>query len=171
MKSEPKPRKDNFKKYILFFSGVFINHEDIEEHIIECFYSSPEDVSPIFKNIKFIFESERNGMVIFESKEKQTLINKKLYEILSTDSITSYYVFVLDTMLSTYISNVVRDFIYNLNIDDDNILKFHQEPIKKIQINEDKLELDVILEKIDKEGVGSLTINEKNFLDNFQNKD
>jgi len=34
---------------------------------------------------------------------------------------------------------------------------------------EAKMDLDLILDKIKKEGIGSLTKDEKNFLDNFEN--
>jgi len=149
--------------YILFFSGVFSDMDEIEDSIGQAF----EDVD--LKSVKFVFESNRNGFIVFETDKSVKDINKIIFDVLSFESITSYFIFKRDIILSTYISTVVKDFLYEPIVDDQNVLKYNKTEIKKIEFkeNEQSYELDRLLEKVDSLGVDSLTEEEKKYLDNY----
>jgi hypothetical protein len=67
-------------------------------------------------------------------------------------------------MITAHLPKEVKDFIFKNDIEN-SIVKLEYEKIKKPSI----LDLDQVLDKIDELGLGSLTPEEKNFLDNFEN--
>ena len=73
-----------------------------------------------------------------------------------------YFIFDKDNIITSHLPNEVRDFIFNPNIEN-LIVKVDYERPKK------PLDLDQLLDKIKETGIESLTPEEKNFLDNFEN--
>jgi hypothetical protein len=145
------------KTYILFLFAKFTNLEEIEFFCLEHFPQIPVG------SIKYVIETNGNCIIIFDSdKEKADLI-LSLEEILSLEYIRFYMVFEKDSLFTFKLPEDLNDFIFK--------------PVKKTNnifntiIKNDNAahNLDEILEKIQKYGVDSLTLEEKTFLDDFEN--
>lgn len=137
--------------YILFIFGDFEDYDDIEFFCLSILGDSPK-----IKEIKYIFQNLKNLIVILESEEeKQGLVNE-LYELLDNEHVDFYFVFQLKDIFMVNIPEKMKDIIFK--------------PIKLLiekNIEYQNLDLDSILEKIQKSGLNSLSQDEKNFLDNF----
>jgi hypothetical protein len=68
-----------------------------------------------------------------------------------------------DEMISAHLPQEVKDFIFG-NVEDRYLSVQYSRPKKVVS-----LDVDEILEKIKKEGIDSLTVEEKKFLDDFEN--
>lgn len=137
--------------YILFIFGDFEDFDDIEFFCLSILGDSPK-----IKEIKYIFQNLKNIIVILESEEeKQTLVNE-LYELLDNEHVDFYFVFHLKDIFMVNLPEKMKDIIFK--------------PIKFLlqkSIDLENLDLDSILEKIQKTGLSSLSPEEKKFLDNF----
>ena len=147
------------KTFVLFLFGMFDDYEDVE-YFCTQFLSG----CPLFSSVRFIIEREQNVIVIFDSETDENALSQELYTYLVNDNIKFYFIFDREDMITAHLPKEVKDFIFKNDIEN-SIVKLEYEKIKKPSI----LDLDQVLDKIDELGLGSLTPEEKNFLDNFEN--
>jgi hypothetical protein len=143
------------KAYILFIFGMFEDHEDIE-----YFCSDILSECKSIDSIKYVMEGEQNLIVIFDSNENYENLSKDLYKFIVNDNIKFYFVFQRDSIVTAHLPHNVKDFIFKPS-GDNNVLR--------LDYSIGPMDLDEVLEKIEKQGLESLTPDEKNFLDNFEN--
>jgi hypothetical protein len=146
------------KSYLLFIYGVFDDHEDVEYFCTEVFGSNPKLLS-----ITYVIETNTsNIIIIFDSEYDRKTLATELFEILRNENIKFYFIFERDTLLSAHLPEQMKDVIFKPR---------SKEPIiMNVDFTEKTpiMDLDEVLEKIEKTGVDSLTPEEKNFLDNFE---
>lgn len=148
------------KTYILFIFGMFDDMEDIEYFCTDILGSSPA-----VKSVKFVIENSQNIIVIFESEYGERDLSNELYEILTIENVKFYFVFNRESIVTAHIPTELKDHIFK-PINKDNMvinIEYHK--------NKPTLDLDDLLDKIEQFGIESLTIEEKNFLDNFEKQD
>ena len=145
--------------YVLFIFGMFDDHEDIE-----YFCTDVIGESKVIESIRFIIENSENIIVIFDSKMGPTEVDRELYTMLIDEHIKFYFIFQREHMVTAHLPQQIKDLIFTPTIDN-TIIRVDYEKNKKREI----LDLDRLLEKIEESGIESLTIEEKNFLDNFEN--
>jgi len=145
------------KTYILFIFGMFEDQEDVD-----YFCTQVMGDIPILKSLRFIVEKEQNIIAIFESDIEEEKLTQELYLLLVNDNVKFYFMFDRDTMVTNFLPGEVRNFIFNPHIENI-IIKIDYPKYNKT------LDLDQVLDKIKETGVDSLTPEEKNFLDNFEN--
>ena len=145
--------------YVLFIFGMFDDHEDIE-----YFCTDVIGESKVIESIRFIIENSENIIVIFDSKMGPTEVDRELYTMLIDEHIKFYFIFQREHMVTAHLPQQIKDLIFTPTIDN-TIIRVDYEKNKKREI----LDLDRLLEKIEDSGIESLTIEEKNFLDNFEN--
>lgn len=140
--------------YILFIFGEFEDHEDIEFFCMEHF----SDISE--KGVKYVIEKEGNCIILFDSDKPVEDLSVQLGITLSIDQVKFYFLFDRKTILGAHIPEQIKDFIFK-PLDSENVkLLLSTEPPPS-------MDLDEILDKIDRLGIDSLTLEEKNFLDQF----
>jgi hypothetical protein len=145
--------------YVLFIFGMFDDHEDIE-----YFCTDVIGESKVIKSIRFIIENSENIIVIFDSEMEPIEVDRELYTILIDEHIKFYFLFQRENMVTAHLPQQIKDLIFTPTIDN-TIIRVDYEKNKK----RETLDLDRLLEKIEESGIESLTIEEKNFLDNFEN--
>ena len=145
--------------YVLFIFGMFDDHEDIE-----YFCTDVIGESKVIKSIRFIIENSENIIVIFDSEMEPTVVDRELYTMLIDEHIKFYFIFQRENMVTAHLPQQIKDLIFTPTIDN-TIIRVDYEKNKK----REDLDLDRLLEKIEESGIESLTIEEKNFLDNFEN--
>lgn len=147
------------KTYILFVFGMFDDHEDVE-----FFCTDILGDTPVIKTVRFVIENSQNVIVIFDSDVDIKRLSQELFSILTTDNIKFYFIFDRDSLVTAHLPKEVKDFIFKPSIDN-SIMKL------EYQKNNDDIimDLDELLDKIEEMGIDSLTPEEKNFLDNFEN--
>lgn len=145
------------KTYLLFIFGVFEDQQDIEYFCMEILASSP-----MVKSVRYVIENSKNIIVIFDSDKEHNELSKELYSLLINDSVKFYFLFTRDNLVSAHLPMQIKDFIFKPLTD--------LIGIKYNTSDEDspQMDLDEVLEKIEKMGIESLTPEEKNFLDNFE---
>ena len=79
------------------------------------------------------------------------------------DQVKFYFLFKRDEMISAHLPEKVKEFIFG-RVDDQYLMVKYSRPKKTIS-----LDVDQILDKIKTDGIDSLTIEEKKFLDDFEN--
>lgn len=142
--------------YIIFIYGVFEDHQDIEFFCMEVMASSSA-----VKSLKYVIESSQNIIVIFESDLPHKELSDELYGLMNNESVKFYFMFERDKLITAHLPETIKDFIFKPLVDVNAIrVDYIKQPPRK-------LDLDEVLEKIEKEGIESLTSEEKNFLDNF----
>jgi hypothetical protein len=146
------------KTFILFIFGMFDDQEDIE-----YFCSQVLDESPVIKQVRFIIENSENIIVIFDSEVDYKTLSQELFPILTNENIKFYFIFDRDSLVTAHIPTEVKDFIFK-PITDNQMISMDYEKKKSRS-----LDLDELLDKIEQYGIESLTIEEKKFLDNFDN--
>jgi hypothetical protein len=140
---------------------MFEDHEDIEYFCTEIL----SDVSVVTK-VRYVIENSQNIIVIFDSDSDYKTISTELFVALSNDSVKFYFIFDRDSLVTAHLPQQVKDFIFKPQTDEDIIIRIEYDKNK----NEDpSMDLDDLLDKIEKMGIESLTPEEKNFLDNFEN--
>jgi hypothetical protein len=145
------------KSYILFIYGAFEDHEDLEFFCMEHFTQVSES------GVKYVIESLGNCIIIFDSeKDKETLIDD-LKKLLDLEHIKFYFIFEKENVFWAEIPEALREFIFKPQNSSHDAFKVS---IRKL---DRKFELDDILEKIQDQGMDSLTEDEKKFLDGFGN--
>lgn len=145
--------------YVLFIFGMFDDHEDIE-----YFCTDVIGESKVIESIRFIIENSENIIVIFDSEMGPTEVDRELYTMLIDEHIKFYFIFQREHMVTAHLPQQIKDLIFTPTIDN-TIIRVDYEKNKKREI----LDLDRLLEKIEESGIESLTMEEKNFLDNFEN--
>ena len=145
--------------YVLFIFGMFDDHEDVE-----YFCTDVIGESKVITSIRFIIENSENIIVIFDSEMEPTEVDRELYTMLVDEHIKFYFIFQRENMVTAHLPQQIKDLIFTPTIDN-TIIRVDYEKNKKREI----LDLDMLLEKIEESGIESLTIEEKNFLDNFEN--
>jgi hypothetical protein len=145
--------------YVLFIFGMFDDHEDVE-----YFCTDVIGESKVIKSIRFIIENSENIIVIFDSEMEPIEVDRELYTILIDEHIKFYFLFQRENMVTAHLPQQIKDLIFTPTIDN-TIIRVDYEKNKK----RETLDLDRLLEKIEESGIESLTIEEKNFLDNFEN--
>lgn len=145
--------------YVLFIFGMFDDHEDIE-----YFCTDVIGESKVITSIRFIIENSENIIVIFDSEMEPTEVDRELYTMLVDEHIKFYFIFQRENMVTAHLPQQIKDLIFTPTIDN-TIIRVDYEKNKKREI----LDLDRLLEKIEESGIESLTVEEKNFLDNFEN--
>lgn len=140
--------------YILFLFGDFEDHDDIEFFCMEHF----SDISE--KGVKYVIEKGGNCIIIFDTDRPIDDLETKLAVTLSIDQVKFYFLFERSSVITAYIPEQIKDYIFK-PLDDENV---------KIIIpteSHTSMDLDEILDKIEQQGVNSLTEDEKKFLDQF----
>lgn len=120
--------------------------------------------TPVIKTVRFVIENSQNVIVIFDSDVDVKRLSQELFSILTTDNIKFYFIFDRDSLVTAHLPKEVKDFIFKPS-NDNTIMKL------EYQKNNDDIimDLDELLDKIEEMGIDSLTPEEKNFLDNFEN--
>lgn len=145
--------------YVLFIFGMFDDHEDVE-----YFCTDVIGESKVITSIRFIIENSENIIVIFDSEMEPKEVDRELYTILIDEHIKFYFLFKREDMVTAHLPQQIKDLIFTPTIDN-TIIRVDYEKNRK----RETLDLDRLLEKIEESGIESLTIEEKNFLDNFEN--
>lgn len=146
------------KTFILFLFGMFEDHEDIE-----FFCTDILGDTPAIKKVRYVIENSQNVIVIFDSELDYKTLSTELFSVLSDDNIKFYFIFDRDNLVTAHIPKEVRDFIFKPTTAENMLTIEYQKTESPI------LDLDRLLDKIEKTGIESLTPEEKNFLDNFDN--
>lgn len=145
--------------YILFIFGSFEGPEEVEYFCTEVFPTQS------FTSVKYIVESMNNIIIIFNSDKEKDEISTELYDGLPPDHVKFYFLFERESIITAHVPKTMKDFIYNLT--EENMMKIEFKAVTFNDKQTSEIILDDLLEKIDKDGVDSLTPEEKNFLDNF----
>ncbi len=141
--------------YILFIFGSFEDHEDVEFFCLEIFNNSD-----LIDSVKYVIENGKNIIVIFESdKEKEKLTNE-VKKLLDNENVTFYFLFERNSIITSHLPGELEKFAYK-PLDENTLIKVKQ-PIKDITLN-----LNDVLDKIQKYGIENLTKEERKFLDDF----
>jgi hypothetical protein len=144
--------------YILFVFGTFEDHDDIEYFCLDVLGDSPK-----INSIKYVIENNKNIIIIFESDIDIPNLEEEIHPLLNNDNVNFYFMFEKEGLVLSYIPQSVKDLIFKPKSDITEII------IEDDIIQNNKLDLDELLDKIKKRGVESLTKEEKKFLDNFEN--
>jgi hypothetical protein len=137
---------------------MFEDHEDIEFFCTDVL----SDVESI-KKLRYVIENSMNVIVIFDSDSDYKTLSGELFTILGVnENIKLYFIFERDSLVTAHLPQQVKDFIFK-PADEDVIMKIQYTK----ETGSPSMDLDDLLEKIEKMGVDSLTPEEKNFLDNF----
>ena len=147
------------KTFILFIFGMFEDHEDVEFFCTEVLGDTKS-----IKSLRYVIENSQNIIVIFDSDTDYFTLSKDLFESLSIENVKFYFLIERDTLVTAHLPAQVKDFIFKPQIENSAMI------LEYIKKEEDVplMDLDEVLEKIEKSGIGSLSIEEKNFLDNFE---
>jgi hypothetical protein len=146
------------KTFILFIFGMFEDHEDVEYFCTEVL----ADI-PVIDSVRYVIENSQNIIVIFDSESDYRTLSTELYVVLDNENVKFYFIFDRESLVTAHVPQQVKDFIFKPKTDN-NVMKIdYEKPDKSL-----KLDLDELLDKIEKSGIASLTPEEKNFLDNFE---
>ena len=144
--------------YLIFLYGMFDDYEDIE-----YFCTEVVGEHPVINNLRFVVENSKNLILILDTEATQEELSKELYEVLVNDNVKFYFVFRRDEVITAHLPEQVKDFLFSKQ--EDQYLRIeYSKPKKEPQ----SLDLDDVLEKIERDGIDSLTKDEKKFLDNFE---
>ena len=147
------------KTFILFIFGMFEDHEDVEYFCTEVL----ADV-PVIDSVRYVIENSQNIIVIFDSESDYRTLSTELYVVLDNENVKFYFIFDRESLVTAHVPQQVKDFIFKPNTESKFLKVDYEKPEKST-----KLDLDELLDKIEKSGIASLTPEEKNFLDNFEN--
>ena len=147
------------KTFILFIFGMFEDHEDVEFFCTEILGETKS-----IKSLRYVIENSQNIIVIFDSDNDYFTLSKDLFESLSIENVKFYFLIERDTLVTAHLPAQVKDFIFKPQTENSAMI------LEYSKKEEDKplMDLDEVLDKIEKWGIESLTIEEKNFLDNFE---
>lgn len=146
---------------MLFLFGNFEDHEDIEFFCMQVLAESK-----CVTSLKYVIDNLKNVVVIFDSEIKKDELIPEIDNLLNNENVLFYFMFEKESLLTSYIPEGMANLIFK-PMQTDDILKIE---VNRIQNSSRKsINLDDILDKIEKMGIDSLTPEEKNFLDNFEN--
>lgn len=143
--------------YILFIYGQFDDIEDIEYYCNEVLLAN-EDV----KSLKFLVENNKNLIVILSSESPHDKLSRSLHKDLLDQNVKFYFLFRRDEVIAANLPQEVRDFIFS-DTKEEHFMVVQYSKQSRVE----SLDLDKVLEKIKRDGIESLTKDEKKFLDNF----
>lgn len=144
------------RTYILFIFGLFEDHQDIEYFCMEVIGQSNKIAS-----IKYVIDHHQNNIiVIFDSEINEEKLKNEMSSLLDNENISTYFMFKKQDLVLSLIPKTIKDLIFKPTSD---LLKIECSILK----SETDFNLDDILDKIENEGIDSLTTDEKKFLDNF----
>ena len=135
---------------------MFEDHEDVEFFCTEVLGENS-----VISSVRYVIENSQNIIVIFDSDSDYKTISQEMYTVLFTDNIKFYFIFDRESLVTAHLPQQVKDFIFK-PASDNMIIRLEYD-------NKPAMDLDELLDKIEKMGVDSLTPEEKNFLDNFEN--
>lgn len=155
------------KTYLLFIYGAFEDHDDIEFFCNEILAESHS-----IDSIKYVIENSKNIIVIFDSEYKHKELSEELHTLLVNDSVKFYFIFERSSLVSANLPIQMKDFIFKPNGEHTSLRIEYPKKGETMDV-EDKvqsseMDLDIILEKIEKYGIESLSSDEKKFLDDFE---
>lgn len=145
------------ENYILFANTLFNDFKNTETY----FNSSLNKIDTI-TNIKILIENENNVIILFDTNDSMEVLSNKIVANLSDNNVKYHFLFKKDSLLYTFIPKELKDIIYN------DVYGIFELKFTKKQVEKQKYDLDIILEKIKIYGLENLTIDEKEFLDNFE---
>jgi hypothetical protein len=151
---------DKSKTFILFIFGMFEDHEDAE-----YFCTDVIGDLPFITTVRYVIENTQNIIVIFESDLDYTTLSKEMFTVLIGDNIKFYFMFDRHSLVTAHLPMEVKNFIFKPSTENQIVKVEYDKPSKSNEI----MDLDQLLDKIKQMGVESLTSEEKNFLDNFEN--
>lgn len=143
--------------YILFIYGMFDDTEDIEFYCNEVLLNNP-----VVKRLKFVVENSKNLIVIIDSEATHDELSKSLHKDLLDQNVKFYFLFRRDEVIAANLPQEVKEFIFD-NTKPEHFMVIQYSKKSRVE----SLDLDDVLEKIKRDGIDSLTKEEKNFLDNF----
>lgn len=143
--------------YILFIYGMFDDIEEIEYYCNEVLLTNPA-----INGLKFIVENTKNLIIVLDSDLPQDKLTQELHKDLLDQNVKFYFMFRRDQVVSAHLPEQVKKFIFEPVKD-----SFIQITYNRVQKSE-SLDLDDLLEKIKKDGIDSLTSEEKKFLDDYE---
>jgi hypothetical protein len=141
--------------YILFIFGSFEDHEDVEFFCLEIFNNSD-----LIDSVKYVIENGKNIIVIFESDKDKEKLSNEVKKLLDNDNVTFYFLFERNSIITSHLPGELSKFAYK-PLDENTLVKVKQ-PIKNLKLN-----LNDVLDKIQKYGIDNLTKEERKFLDDF----
>lgn len=144
------------KTFILFIFGLFDDMEDIE-----YFCSDVLSDCKTISSIRYVIENGQNIIVIFDSEVDYKELAQDLYGNIVNENIKLYFIFERDSLVTAHLPQNVKDFIFRPSSPDDFQVR--------LDYTHTDIDLDDVLDKIEQDGIESLTPEEKNFLDNFEN--
>lgn len=152
------------KTYLLFLFANFEDHEDIEFFCLEVL-----GVSPKVSKVRFVIEdTSKSIIIIFESEATRKELSEELHNIISMEDVKFYFLFERESIYSANLPIQMKDFMFKPSEEHSSLRLEYNKKDKTEEFNE-SMDLDNILEKIEQEGIDSLTPDEKKFLDSFQN--
>lgn len=147
--------------YLLFIYGTFENHEEIDFFCMDVLSDSE-----VIKSLKYVIENGENIIVIFETDVDYLELSTELYKLMNNETVVYYFLFNRDTLITAHIPERLKDFIFKPSTEsNDDYIEIKTNPIpekSKVDLN-----LDYVLDKIEKSGFESLNDDEKKFLENF----
>lgn len=147
------------KTFILFIFGMFEDHEDVEFFCTEVLGDTKS-----VKSLRYVIENSQNIIVIFDSDIDYYTLSKDLFESLSIENVKFYFLIERDTLVTAHLPAQVKDFIFKPQIENSAMILEYTKKEEDVPL----MDLDEVLEKIEKWGIESLSVEEKNFLDNFE---
>jgi hypothetical protein len=148
--------------FLLFLYGKFNTHEDVATFCLDIL-----GANPLIAKIRFIIEDNTKSLiVIFETDLDRKTLSEELHKVLTDDIIKFYFLFERDSIHTANLPVQMREFIFKPHDNFTSLRLEYDEPEKTTE--QQKMNLDLILEKIEQFGIESLLPDEKKFLDNFE---
>lgn len=152
------------KTYLLFLYTNFDNQNDIEFFCLDVLGASPK-----ISKVRFVLEdTAKSIIIIFESESNRKELSEELHNIISMNDVKFYFLFERESIYSANLPVQMKDFMFKPN-DEHVLLKIEQNKTLQEKKEGESMDLDMILDKIEQDGIESLTEEEKRFLDNFKN--
>lgn len=144
------------RTYLIFLFCEFDDFDDVEFFCTDVFGQTKE-----ISSIKYVLQNLNNLIIIFETDVEKNKLEEILTDLLNLDTIHYYFIFDKQHIFMLYLPEKMQEYIFKPN---HLLSKLLDEPKQ-----ESKLDLNEILDKINKNGINSLTNEEKKYLDNFEN--
>lgn len=141
---------------MIFLFCEFDDFDDVEFFCTDVFGQTKE-----ISSIKYVLQNLNNLIIIFETDVEKNKLEEILTDLLNLDTIHYYFIFDKQHIFMLYLPEKMQEYIFKPN---HLLSKLLDEPKQ-----ESKLDLNEILDKINKNGINSLTNEEKKYLDNFEN--
>jgi hypothetical protein len=144
--------------YLLYIFYDFENHDEVEFLTTEVLA-----VNPVVSSLRYVIENKDSIIVIFDSDRVLKQIAEELFGALSPLDMNFYFLFNREDLITASLPMDIKDKIFKPAIRLTN--EEEEEDLLKDRVKE--LDIDVILEKVHREGVSGLTAEEKRFLDGY----